>query len=297
MRKKGRMKRQEAYIGYLFITPNLFGVFVFVLGPVIAGLLISFTEWDLLTKPVWIGLQNYLDLLRDPLVGLSLKNTAYYAVLTIPLGMTVSLLLALLVNIPLPGINIFRTIYFIPVVSSITAVALVWKWLYNPEFGILNYILALFRLPQLAWLNDPKLAMPCVALMSIWHGMGYNMVIFLAGLKAIPKQLYEAARIDGANSWQCFRHITLPLLAPTTFFILVMSIIGSFQVFGQIYVMTNGGPGNTTLVYNYFLYQNAFLWFKMGYASALGYVLFLIIFVLTLINMKILGGRVSYELV
>jgi len=274
----------------------MIGILVFVLGPVIAGLLLSFTQWDILSSPRWIGIGNYKELLHDTLFWTGLKNTAYYVLLTVPAGMVVSLLLAILVNVPLRGVNFFRSTYFLPVVTSTVAISIVWKWLYNPEFGILNFILNLIGLPSKQWLSDPKLAMPCIAIMSIWHGMGYDMVIFLAGLKGIPTQLYEAAKIDGGSRTQMFLWITLPLLTPTLFFVLVMSVISSFQVFGEIYVMTNGGPGNATLTYNYFLYQNAFLWFKMGYAASLGYVLFLIIFLLTLMQVKFLGGRVSYEL-
>jgi len=274
----------------------MIGILVFVLGPVIAGLLLSFTQWDILSLPRWISIGNYKELLHDTLFWTGLKNTAYYVLLTVPAGMVVSLLLAILVNVPLRGVNFFRSTYFLPVVTSTVAISIVWKWLYNPEFGILNFILNLIGLPSKQWLSDPKLAMPCIAIMSIWHGMGYDMVIFLAGLKGIPTQLYEAAKIDGGSRTQMFLWITLPLLTPTLFFVLVMSVISSFQVFGEIYVMTNGGPGNATLTYNYFLYQNAFLWFKMGYAASLGYVLFLIIFLLTLMQVKFLGGRVSYEL-
>jgi ABC-type sugar transport system permease subunit len=297
MSRYSSLKKQERLMGYLFILPNFIGVLIFVLLPVIAGLLISFTKWDLLTPPVWVGVDNYNQLPFDPLFWKGLKNSAYYALLTVPTGIVVSLSLALLVNIPLRGVNIFRTIYFVPVVTSITAISLVWKWLYNPEFGILNFILEKLGLPPQQWLNDVKLAMPCIALMSIWRGMGYNMTIFLAGIKGIPPQLYEAAEIDGANRFQKLWNITLPLLKPTLFFVLVMSVIGSLQVFGEIYVMTDGGPGNATLTYNYFLYQNAFLWFKMGYASSLGYILFVIIFTLTLLQFKLLGSRISYEVV
>jgi len=293
---KSSLKRKEHVVGYLFILPNMIGILVFVLGPVIAGLLLSFTQWDILSSPRWISIGNYKELLHDTLFWTGLKNTAYYVLLTVPAGMVVSLLLAILVNVPLRGVNFFRSTYFLPVVTSTVAISIVWKWLYNPEFGILNFILNLIGLPSKQWLSDPKLAMPCIAIMSIWHGMGYDMVIFLAGLKGIPTQLYEAAKIDGGSRTQMFLWITLPLLTPTLFFVLVMSVISSFQVFGEIYVMTNGGPGNATLTYNYFLYQNAFLWFKMGYAASLGYVLFLIIFLLTLMQVKFLGGRVSYEL-
>ena len=289
------MKRKEHIVGYLFILPNMIGIFIFVLGPVIAGLLLSFTKWDLLSSPVWIGISNYKELLHDSLFWTSLKNTAYYAVLTVPAFLIFSLLLAILVNRSLKGINIFRAIYFIPVVTSVTAISIVWKWIYNPEFGILNFLLDLIGVSPKQWLNDPKLAMLCIAIMSVWHGVGYDMMISLAGLKEIPSQLYEAAKIDGASRMQMFLWITLPLLTPTLFFLLVINLIGSFQVFGEIYVMTDGGPGNATLTYSYFLYQNAFLWFKMGYAASLGYVLFLIIFILTLIQFRLLGRRVAYE--
>ncbi len=289
------MKRKEHIVGYLFILPNMIGIFIFVLGPVVAGLLLSFTKWDLLSSPIWIGINNYKELLHDPLFWTSLKNTAYYAVLTVPAFLIFSLLLAILVNRSLKGINIFRAIYFIPVVTSVTAISIVWKWIYNPEFGILNFLLGFIGVSPKQWLSDSKLAMPCIAIMSIWHGVGYDMMISLAGLKGIPSQLYEAAKIDGASRIQMFLWITLPLLTPTLFFLLVINLIGSFQVFGEIYVMTDGGPGNATLTYSYFLYQNAFTWFKMGYASSLGYVLFLIIFILTLIQFRFLGRRVAYE--
>lgn len=297
MQSRSSLKRKEHIVGYLFILPNMVGIIIFVLVPVIIGLVLSFTKWDLLSPPIWTGIGNYRELLYDPLFWTSLKNTAYYVILTVPAFLTVPLLLALLVNKTLKGIEIFRAIYFIPVVTATTAISIVWKWLYNPEFGILNFILGLIGIPPKQWLNDPKLAMPCIAIMSVWHGMGYDMMIFLAGLKGIPTQLYEAAKIDGANRSQMFLWITLPLLTPTLFFLLVINLISSFQVFGEIYVMTNGGPGNATLTYNYFLYQNAFLWFKMGYAASLGYVLFLIIFILTLIQFKLAGRGVIYELV
>lgn len=297
MPSKSTLKKKEHIIGYLFILPNMIGILVFVLGPVIAGLILSFTKWDLLSSPIWIGVNNYKELLYDPLFWKSLQNSTYYALLTVPAFLVFPLLLAVLVNRTLKGVNIFRTIFFIPVVTAVTAISIVWKWLYNPEFGLLNYILSLVRIPPKQWLNDPKLAMLCIAVMGVWRGMGYDMMIFLAGLKGIPPQLYEAAKIDGASRIQMFLWITLPLLTPTFFFLLVINVISSFQVFGEIYVMTNGGPGNATLTYNYFLYQNAFLWFKMGYAASLGYILFLIIFILTFIQFRFIGRGVIYEFI
>jgi len=216
--------------------------------------------------------------------------------LTVPAGMAVALALALAMNQPLRGIRIYRTVYFIPVVCSSVAVALVWKWFYNTEFGVLNWVLSLVGIPPQGWITTSRWAMPAIALTVIWKSMGYNMVIFLAGLQDIPQHLYEAAAIDGAASWARFRYITLPLLTPQLFFVLVISVIGSFQAFDMVYVMTGGGPGNATQVYNYYIWQNAFQFFKMGYASALAYILFAIIFLITLVQVRYLGRRTYFEL-
>jgi len=262
------------------------------------GLAISFTDWDLLSTPKFVGLYNYISLLTDdPLFWLSLKNTLVYSVIVIGIGVPLSLVLALAVNNKLRGIEIFRTIYFIPVVVSTVAAALVWKWIFAPDIGVVNTILRWFGVRGPLWLGSEKTALLSVAIVAIWLGLGYNMVILLAGLKGIPSHLYEAAAIDGAGGAQQFWYITLPLLTPTLFFVLVMSVISSFQVFSQVYVMTiQGGPNNATLTYIYYLWRNAFQYFKMGYASALAYVLFLIILVLTVIQMKFLGRRINYDL-
>jgi multiple sugar transport system permease protein len=282
--------------GYTFITPNLIALLVFTLGPVVAGLVLSFTSWDLLTKPVFVGLANYKQLLfKDEFFWNSLKNTIYYSLLTVPVGIVVSLALALVLNRHMFGVRIYRTLFFIPVVSSSVAVALVWKWLYNTDFGVLNWLLELVGLHGQPWLTSSRWAMLAVALTVIWKTMGYNMVIFLAGLQEVPQSLYEAASVDGAGSWARLRYITLPLLVPQIFFVLVMSVISSFQAFDMVYVMTGGGPGNATQVYNYYIWQNAFQWFKMGYASALGYVLFVLIFGITLIQVRYMGRRVYTE--
>lgn len=273
----------------------MIGLLVFTLGPVVAGFLISLTQWDMLSPAQWIGLDNYRTVLHDPLIWLSLKNTLYYSVLVILVGPVVSLGLALAVDSPLRGVTVYRTIYFIPVVASSIAIAIVWKWLYQPDFGLLNALLRTVGIKPLGWLGDSQMAMPCVALVAVWQGMGYNMMIFLAGLKGIPAHLYEAAAIDGARGARRLWHITLPLLTPTLFFVLVMSTINSFQVFGEVYAMTFGGPGNATLVYVYYLWQNAFTWFKMGYGAAMAYILFVIIFVFTLLQVGLLGRRVQYE--
>jgi ABC-type sugar transport system permease subunit len=270
---------------------------VFSLGPVVAGLGLSFTTWNLLRPPVFARAANYVALLtEDPLFLLSLRNTLYYSVLSIPLSIAVSLALALLLNQEIRGVKAYRTVYFIPAVVSMVAVSLVWKWMYSKDFGILNGILDVVGLPPVGWLGSADTAMPSIVIMVVWKNMGYDMVIFLAGLQAIPQHLYDAAKVDGAGRWRRFWHITLPLLSPTMFFIVVLNIIASFQVFGPVYLMTEGGPGNRTLVYNYYLYQNAFLYLKMGYASAMAYILFAIIFIVTLIQTRYLGRRVIYEM-
>jgi multiple sugar transport system permease protein len=261
----------------------------------VAGLFISFTNWDMLSSPRIVGLSNYVQLVQDPFVWLSLKNTLYYSALTIPGIIITSLALALAVNRAVFVSKVYRTMFFIPVVSSMVAVALMWKWVYNEQFGLLNWLLSQLGLSGLGWLSDPSLAMLSVALVAVWKSMGYYMVLFLAGLQGIPEHLYEAATIDGAGPWRRFWSITLPLLSPTMFFVVIISVIGSFQVFDQVYVMTQGGPGNSTLVFNYYLYQNAFEFFRMGYASALAYVLFALIFVVTLLQVKFINKRVHYE--
>jgi ABC-type sugar transport system permease subunit len=276
----------------------MIGLVVFILIPVIAGLLISFTDWDILSAPEFIGVDNYIELLTDdPLFWHTLKNTVLYSLVVIPGGMIVSLGLALALSGKIRGVGIYRTIYFLPYVCSTVSIALVWRWIYQPDFGVLNAIFSSVGLPRLGWLTDRNMALFSVALVAIWHSMGYNMVIFLAGLKSIPAMYYEAAQIDGASPPQHFRFITLPLLTPTIFFVLTISLIASFQVFGMVYVMTDGGPGDSTQVYVFYLWQNAFTYFRMGYASAMAYILFLIMLLITLMQVRLLGRRVNYDIV
>jgi multiple sugar transport system permease protein len=228
----------------------------------------------------------------------SLRNTLQYALGTIPLGLALALALALLLNAGLKGMGIYRTTYYLPVVTSMVAVAMVWMWIYDPSYGLLNYLLARLssgRIAPQAWLADPGQAMAAIVAMSVWKGLGYNTVIYLAGLQGIPEHLYEAATIDGANAWQRFRRITWPLLKPTTAFILVVSVIGASQVFAQVYVMTNGGPNNATTTIVHQIFQNAFSYLKMGYASAMAFVLFALIFLLSLITLRLTrAGQVEY---
>jgi multiple sugar transport system permease protein len=308
---EGTAARREARTAYLFLSPGLALFFLFVLIPVAAAFYLSLCRYDIIHAPAWIGVKNYArigkDLASQGVFYLSLRNTAQYAIGTIPVGMALALSLALLVNASLRGVTLYRTTYYLPVVTSLVAVSMVWMWLYDPSYGLLNYgidllsraaSLALRRevviAPQ-AWLGDPGQAMAAIVVMSIWKGLGYNMVIYLAGLQGIPDHLYEAAIIDGATRWQRFRSITWPLLKPTTAFILVVSVIGASQVFAQVYVMTNGGPNNATTTIVHQIFQNAFSFMKMGYASAMAFVLFGIIFIMSLINLRLLrGGEVEY---
>lgn len=279
------LARREAVWGYLFLLPNIIGFLIFTALAVVAAFFLSLTEWDLLTPPKFIGLANYYKLLtNDPVFRQTLTNTIYFVAGVVPLDIICALLLALLLNRPIRGMAFYRAIYFVPVVTSLIAVAIVWQWLYHTEVGMVNYLLAAVGLPRVNWLGSTEWAMPAVILMSVWKAMGYYAVIFLAGLQGIPTHLYEAASIDGANSWQRFWKITLPLLSPTMFFVLVISIISAFQVFGQIFIMTRGGPGNATATIVYFIYNNGFVWFRMGYAAAASWILFAIIFAVTIIQ-------------
>lgn len=292
-----RNQVRETLEAYLLILPTLLGLIVFTAGPILAALYFSFTSWNLLSPPKWQGLQNYYDLFTDdPLFWTTLKNTAYYVVGVVPTGTVLALLLAMGLNQKIRGLAFFRTMYFVPVVSSVVAISVLWSWLFQADFGLINQALAYVGIKGIRWLSSPTWAMPAVIIMSVWHGLGYNIVIFIAGLQSIPQDYYEAAHIDGANALQQFRHITVPLISPVTFFIIVLSLIGSFQVFEQAYVMTQGGPVNATKTIVYYLYQEGFMHFHMGYASTLAYVLFVIIVVLTLIQFALQRRWVHYEL-
>jgi len=272
---------------YLYLLPTIIGLALFSAGAVAASFLVSFTQWDMVTEPRWVWLDNYSALLESELFWEVFWNTLAFAALAVPLSIGGSLALALLVNTRVRGIVVFRTAYFLPVVSSMIAVALVWSWILNPEYGLLNYLLReTFGIRGPSWLDSTTWALPAMVLVTVWKGLGYSMVIFLAGLQGIPEELYHAATIDGAGRWRQFRHITLPMLSPTTFFVLVITLINSFQVFEQTYVLTKGGPANATLTLSYYIYQNAFQFFQMGKASALAYVLFALVFIATLVQFR-----------
>lgn len=289
------MQREEVLTGYLLIAPTVLGLLIFTVGAVVMALYYSFTEWDLITPPKWIGVKNYVDVFQAELFWQSMYNTVYYTLGTVPIGVALSLLLAIAMNQKLRGIVFYRTLYFLPIVSSTVTISLLWTWIYYPDFGILNYLLGLLGIPAVNWLQSLSWAMPAIMIMSIWAGLGYNMVILLAGLQDIPQELYDAAKIDGASNWQSFRYVTIPLLSPVIFFVIVLSLIGSFQVFGSAYVMTQGGPMNTTLTIVYLIFNHAFRYFHMGFASALAYILAALIFGLTLAQIKLQGRWVHYD--
>lgn len=289
-------KKLYDWSAYLYLMPVVVILLCFQVIPIIYSFFVSFFQWDLIGPAEYVGIGNYQRLFDDPLFYRSIANTLWYALISVPLSIGLSLGIALLLNNPISYIGVYRTIYFIPVITSINAVAIVWNFIYHPEFGLLNSILDMFGIGAQTWLQDPFWALPCIIFMSVWKGLGYNVIIFLAGLQNIPSHLYEAAKIDGASRWQQFRHITWPLLSPTTFFIFVISTIGSFQVFAQIYMMTpRGGPLKSTMVIVYYLYQKAFEQFEFGYALAAAFVLFMMIFSITLFNKLYLEKKVHYS--
>ncbi|MCD6554307.1 MAG: sugar ABC transporter permease [Anaerolineae bacterium] len=291
---------EETFTAYLFLLPSFLVFAVFTFFPVIFSLVICFYRWNLPHQPVYIGLDNFKWLFTDPIDAPAFRqsvfNSFYYALGGIPLNMAISLLLALFLNRQLRGVELFRTAYFLPTITSTVAVSVVWMWIYHPaDYGLLNSLLLKLGLSPQSWLRDPHLAMPALIAMGIWKGMGYNVIIFLAGLQNIPSRLYEAAEIDGAGGWTKFWKITWPLLGPTTFYIMVISVINSLKAFAQMHVMTQGGPLGRTTTIVYYLYQQAFETFRMGKASAVAAVLFALLLVLTFIQFKVVGSRVHYD--
>ncbi|MGE5572764.1 MAG: carbohydrate ABC transporter permease [Bacteroidota bacterium] len=291
------LRRREQWEAWLFLTPNLVGFLVFTVFAVVFSLWISVHEWDLFNPPAFVGLANFAKLLtRDASFKRALWNTLYFALGIVPLGTAVALVLALLVNRALKGMTLFRTALYIPSVSSTIAIGIVWVWLLDPQFGLVNWLLKTVGIAYPPdWLNSTVWAKPALIVMDVWKSAGYYMVIFLAGLQSIPEQLYEAALIDGATPWRKFWSITLPLLSPTTFFVVVMRIIGVFNMFEQPYIMTQGGPAGSTETMVFYIYKNAFEWFQMGYAAAIAWVLFLIIFAVTYLQFRYQRRWVTYE--
>jgi multiple sugar transport system permease protein len=279
----------------VFLAPSLLGLLLFTISPILASLGLTLFEWDLLTPPQFVGLNNFRRLLADDDFWRALANTLRFIITYIPLVMVFSLGIALVLNQKLKGLIFFRTAFFIPVVSAWVAIALLWKWIFNPRFGLVNFMLGLVGIEGPAWLFDPQWAMFAVVITSVWKDIGFLMVMFLAGLQGIPEVYYEASSIDGATNWQRLRFITLPLLSPTAFFALIISLINSFQVFEQVWIMTEGGPAGSTSVIVELIVKNAFSYGRMGYASALSWVLFLLVFVVTLTQMRLQRRWVIYE--
>lgn len=292
--RRRRNSRRETIVAYLFLSPWLFGFVVFLAGPMIASLYFSFTEYKVIAPPRWIGLANYTRMFTDDLFFKSLDVSARYTLLSVPLGIAAALSIALLLHQPIIGRGIFRLIFYLPSIISGVAVATVFAWIFNYRFGVLNYLLSLIGVPGPNWLGHPRWALWAFVVMSLW-GIGGNVVIFLAALQGVPKALYEAADLDGASGSQQFWNITLPLISPAVLFVAITGIIYTFQTFTQAFILTQGGPANATLFYLFYLYKNAFTWFEMGYASALAWVLFLIIIACTLLLLRISTSWVYYE--
>lgn len=282
--------RSEA--GWWFVAPALLVIGAFFFVPVAAAFLLSFTDFDIYAvasfdNARFTGLANYAALLGDPIFWKALGNTLYFALVGGPLTIAISLGAALLIHARLVRFKgLFRTIYFAPVVTTLVAVAVVWRYLYHPRFGLLNYSLGLLGINPIDWLGDPRWAMPAIILLAVWKNFGYNMVVFVAGLQSIPEELYEAAELDGAGAWQRFRHVTLPMLGPTFLFVTIITMIGYLQLFAEPYVMTQGGPLQATTSVVLLMYEQGFRWWNMGYAAAIAFVLFLVIFAVTLVQLR-----------
>lgn len=281
-------RRKEILWAYGFVAVPVLGFLIFGLAPLVASAVLSLTQWDMVSSPKFVGLANYVDLFKDEKVYKSLFNTVFMLI-GIPLGMLLSLLLAILMNQKIKGISVFRTIYYIPVISPIIAVSLLWQWILNQDYGLLNQMLWNgFHINGPNWLGDPHWIKPSLILMGLWGGIGGNMVLYLAGLQSISRSYYEAAEVDGANGFQKFTKITFPLLSNIHFYIVVMGVIGTFQAFSQIYVMAaDGGPEFSAATVVFYIYQHAFEYFNMGYASSLAWVLGIIIFILTLLQFRL----------
>lgn len=293
---RSRARRQEVRDAYLMLAPWIIGFLGLFAAPMIISLLLAFTEYDIVNSPKWVGFGNFVTMFHDPLIGTALLNTAFYAFISTPLYACIGLALSLALYKHIRGVRWYRTIYFIPSIVPLVSATVIWLLIFEPSFGVVDHILGLFHLPQQPFLSSPGEAKPTLILLYIW-GAGGSMPIFLAGLNAIPNELYEAASVDGASGWQVFKRVTLPLLSPVVFFIFVTGFIAGFQVFTPAYIASQGlgGPENSTLFYVLYLYNNAFKDFNMGYASAMAWLLFLIILGFTIVQFGIARRVVYYE--
>jgi multiple sugar transport system permease protein len=285
----------------LFVGPSIICLIVFVILPIVMAFYYSLTDYDLMQSPVFAGVKNYQNILADNRYPHAVTNTLYFAFGTVPTGIVTSLLLAVLINRQIRGIYAYRALFYMPVVSSFVSVSLIWLWMYEPQFGLFNDILEQLGLPRLKWLRSANTSMLSIIIMSVWKNMGLNMIIYLAGLQGIPSHLYEAAEIDGAGRLSKFFRVTLPLLAPTTFFVVIVYFIGALQMFVQVFILTNqvdsnvwGGPLDSTITVVPLIYMSAFEYLKMGYAAAMSFVLFIVIGVITLINARLLRYDIGY---
>lgn len=288
------LRKHRSLWGYFFIAPQLIGLIGFSLIPLVFAFVLGFMNWDGFGEKTFVGFDNFIGQLTNPIFWQSMWNTVLYTMLYIPLGVTISLLLALALN-KIRGKEIYRVFFFMPVVTSSVSIGVIWMWIMNGDFGILNQILGVIGISGPQWLTNTSLVMISIAILSVWWQVGFNMVIFLAGLQGISKSYYEAADIDGATKFQKFKYITLPMLSPTTFFVTIMAVISSFQVFDQAFVMTSGGPAKASYTVVYHIYESAFVKFQMGEASAVAIILFVIIMIFTLIQFKFSNRWVHYE--
>ncbi len=290
-----KTERREARAFYAFTSPWTIGFVLFVLGPMLASIIISFTHWDIISPPTWVGVDNYKEMFTsDPLYWKSLRVTFTYTLVLVPIQLTLSLLVAILLNQKVMGLPLFRTIFYLPTVLPVVASSMLWLWIFYPQ-GLLNFFVKVVGITPQEWLTSESLALPAIILMSLWGIFGTSMIIFLAGLQGIPRTLYEAAEIDGAGAWKKFKTVTLPMLSPVIFFNFVMGVIGTFQVFTQGYLLTDGKPNYSTLFYVLYIYRNAFEFLNMGYASAMAWVLFVIIMAATALILRSSSLWVYYE--
>lgn len=289
------LEKRNAIWGAIMVSPIMIGIALFSILPVLFSFYISFHQWDMLHDPTWIGLDNYIEVFTGRMLPILSKNTLVYCGIAIPGAIIFGMLLALAMNSKIKGVALYRTAFYLPNITTTVAVCIVWSWLYNRDYGLFNNILNMLGFDSIKWITSKKMAMPSVAIMTVWQAMGYDMILLTAGLKAIDETYYEAAQIDGSSSWNTFWKITLPMLTPTLFFLVVTHCIGYIQMFDASFIMTEGGPGNATRTFSMHIYNTAFEYFKMGEAAGYAWVLFAIIFVITLIQFGLQNKWVNYD--
>lgn len=293
--KRKSIQKSDAILGYLFILPSFLGLVVFLLFPIIASFVISLFNWSVLSSPTFLGFSNFRELFGDDTFLTALGNTFKWVVFYVPISIIVSFALALAMDMPIKGISFFRALFYLPVVAPLVVVSLLFTWIFNFDFGILNFLLEYVKIKPIGWLSEPSLAIFSIALMSIWKWAGYNMLIFLAALQGIPESLYEAAELDGIRPLQKLRYIKIPLMMPSIYFVVLTCVIDAFQVFTEVFIMTMGGPGYSTYTVSFYIWTAAFKYSRMGYACAMAVIMFIIIMLVTFIQDNFLNKRVQYE--